>query len=160
MSDPQTGLASPDMVVIEGTATIAVGVDECWRRIGGFAEAGQFLAIGSKLLSGDGSIGSVRLIGDAIVEVMVGESQNSYTYSQIEGPMAPFHYHGSVLVAATGAASCRLVYSISYNQAAMTEERRTAERTRIAGRFQGAADAMKRVAEGASAITGGRFSGH
>lgn len=160
MSDPQTGLALPNMVVIEGTATIAVGVDECWRRIGGFADAGQFLAAGSKLLSGNGSIGSVRLIGDAIVEVMVGQSQNSYTYSQIEGPMAAFHYHGSVLVAATGTSSCRLTYSITYDQASMDNARRASERTRIAGRFQNAADEMKRIAERIPTNVGGRFSGH
>lgn len=158
MSDPQTGLALPDMVVIEGTATIAVGVDECWRRIGVFADAGQFLSIGSRLLSGDGSLGSVRLIGSEIVEVMVGQSETSYTYSQIDGPMAASHYHGSVLVAATGVSSCRLTYSISYDEAAMDEQRRALERTRIGARFQGAADAMKRVAESASLITGSRYS--
>jgi hypothetical protein len=160
MSDPQTVPTTPDIVVIEGISAISVSVDACWSRIGRFEDAGRFLAINSRLLSGDGSIGSVRLIGDGIVEVMVGESETSYTYSQLEGPMAPFHYHGSVHLAATGTSSCRLTYSISYDQASMDEERRAAERKRIAGRFQGAADEMKRFAEGASADAGGRTAGH
>lgn len=122
-----------------------VSAHDCWQRIGSFADAGKFLDVPSKLVAGNGNIGSFRQIGEAILEVMVGQSGASYTYAPTQGPMAQFLYHGCAALTATGPASCTL----SYNEGQMDAARRVAERSRIAGRFQGAAEAMKRVAEAA-----------
>lgn len=138
-----------DIAVVTCVVDVGVSAHDCWQRIGSFADAGKFLDVPSKLVAGNGNIGSFRQIGEAILEVMVGQSGASYTYAQTQGPMAQFLYHGCVALTATGPASCTLSYTISYNEGQMDAARRVAERSRIAGRFQGAAEAMKRVAEAA-----------
>jgi hypothetical protein len=138
-----------DIAVVTCVVDVGVSVQDCWQRIGSFADAGKFLDVPSKLVAGNGDIGSFRQIGEAILEVMVGQSGASYTYAQTQGPMAQFLYHGCVALTATGPNSCTLTYTISYNEEQMDTAHRTAERSRIAGRFRSAVEAMKRVAEAA-----------
>jgi hypothetical protein len=59
----------------------------------------------------------------------------------------PFFYDGCVAVIPAGDGRCKLVYPISYDQSPMDPARRAAEFGRIKDRFDGAAAAMKRVAE-------------
>jgi len=136
-----------DMAIVTCVVDVALSVSVCWQRIRNFANAGKFLDVPSKLVSGSGDIGSIRQIGDAILEALVGRSDASYTYVQTKGPMAAYLYHGCVALTGTGAESCTLTYTITFNQAMMDAERRSNEHTRISGRFQGAVEAMKRVAE-------------
>ncbi|BBD97001.1 hypothetical protein SAMIE_1005020 [Sphingobium amiense] len=136
-----------DVAVVTCTVDIAMSVEDCWRCIRNFGDAGRFLNVPSQLISGDGGIGSVREIGDTILEAMVGQSDASYTYVQTEGPMAAYLYHGCVALSKRGPASCRLIYTITYNQASMSAATKEAERRRLSGRFQGAAEAMKRAVE-------------
>ena len=136
-----------DRAVVTCVVDVALAVEACWRRIGSFGDAGRFLDISSRLVAGEGDIGSVRQVGEEVLEAMVGRSDASYTYVQMKGPMAQFLYHGCVMLKATGPTSCSLTYTISYDQAPMAPARREAERTRISDRFQGAAEAMKRAAE-------------
>lgn len=135
------------MAVITCRVDVGLSVEDCWNSIGSFADAGRFLDVPSRLVSGEGGIGSVRQIGDAILEVMVGQSDASYTYLQTQGPMAASLYHGCVALMPTGLANCTLTYTITYNQAPMDPARRDAERARIRDRFHGAAKAMRRAAE-------------
>ena len=136
--------------VIKASADILRPVQQVWSAIGAYGDAGRFLDIACELVAGNGEIGSVRLIGNGIVEVMVGRSQHSYTYVQTEGPMAAFTYHGCVDLRMASAMTSRLLYTVSYDQTDMDQARRREELERITNRFAGAVDVMKRLAEAAA----------
>lgn len=140
----------PNFAVIVSTVAIALSAVEAWKRIGAFEDAGRFLNVPCKLLSGTGDVGSVRQIGEAIIEVMVNAGPLFYAYAQNYGPMAAYAYHGSVSLEPTGAKSSRLTYTILYDQSLMDESKRISELARITSRFQGAAESMRNVAEAAS----------
>lgn len=136
-----------DFKVITCSAEVECSADKTWSVVGSYADAGRFLNVPSKLVAGDGNLGSVRLIGDAVLEVMVGSSRHSYAYAQIRGPMAQFAYHGCLSVEEIGSERSKLLYTLVYEQTDMDGERRTSEAARISARFGGAAAEMKRQAE-------------
>ena len=92
---------------------------------------------------GSGKPGSVRRIGDAIIEPLVGATQRSYTYMQTEGPMASFCYHGTVACEPHGEAGSKIVYTLVYDHSSMDEDRRVTEKERLTARFGSAVDTMR-----------------
>ncbi|RXH55379.1 SRPBCC family protein [Granulicella sibirica] len=147
MENIDTKLTPSDFVVITCNCHIRRPIAGAWQRIGGFDDAGTFLNIACELISDVDGLGGVRKVANSILEVMVGQSEYSYSYAQISGPMAHLTYHGCVSLAADGTDSCRLTYSIVYDQTKLQENERAAQVQRISQRFQGAADAMKLAAE-------------
>ncbi|NKL23902.1 SRPBCC family protein [Rhizobium leguminosarum] len=151
MSDSQASMSpaplAPDFMVIISKIEISKPADEAWSTIGTYGDAGKYLNVDSEQISGDGGIGSVRTIGNSIVEVMVGKGPRSYTYTQTTGPMAPFSYHGSVALEDAGERSSTLIYTINYDQTTMDAAAREAAVGRIRPRFQGMIEAMKSAAE-------------
>jgi hypothetical protein len=141
----------PDFAVIVNRIEIARPAEQAWAAIGKYADAGKFLKIASRLLSGLGDVGSVRLVGDTIVEVMVGSGPTSYTYVQTMGPMAAAGYHGCVSLEPASADRSMLVYTVSYDTTGMDAVRRDQDFKRLTDRFQGMVEAMKEVAEAGSA---------
>jgi hypothetical protein len=138
-----------EFAVVACSVDVQRPVDEAWSEIGDFADAGRFLNVVSKLVSGNGQLGSVRMVGNAILEVMAGSTSHSYTYAQVQGPMAAFSYHGCVALSASDSASCRLTYTLIYDQTMMDQARRVSEFERVSMRFSNAARAMKLAAEAA-----------
>ncbi|MDR6632605.1 hypothetical protein J2X72_001389 [Phyllobacterium sp. 1468] len=152
-ADTNTGedIKVPNFAVIVHRIGIARPTEQAWSTIGNYADAGKFLKVASRLLSGGGDVGSVRLVGDTIVEVMVGRGPTSYTYVQTKGPMAAAAYHGSVSLEPAGADRSTLIYTVSYDTAGMDAVRRDQDFNRLTARFQGMVEAMKEVAEAAPA---------
>ena len=142
--------AAWDFTTVALKAEIARSADETWSVVGNFSDTGKFLPVANKTLSGNGGLGSVRQIGDEVLEVLVGISRHSYAYAQVAGPMAPYQYHGCIVVEETGKSNCTLLYTLSYNEALLDEEAKVRERERISKRFQGAVDAMKKAVENVS----------
>jgi hypothetical protein len=138
-----------DFAIVAHSVDVYRSIDETWREIGNFANAGRFLNVSSKLVSGNGQLGSVRIVGDSILEVMAGSSSYSYTYAQIRGPMAALWYHGCLKLSSLGSGRCRLTYTLIYDQTTLDGDRRSSEFERISLRFQNAAHAMKLTAEAA-----------
>ena len=132
--------------VVRVTAGVAVNADRVWERIGGFAEAGMFLNVECSLSSGDGGLGSERMIGDSIVEKMVAQGRQFYAYAQTQGPMAALGYHGCVAVEDDGPDQSVIVYTLVYDEPSMPAEERAGHRERLTGRFGGAVQAMARYA--------------
>lgn len=134
-----------DYAVIEIRGDVDRPVDEIWPIVGGFFDLDKWLDVPCAAQSGDGGIGSVRRIGDAIVEPMIAATQYSYSYAQTEGPMAPYCYHGTVACERRGEARATIVYTLVYDQSSMDAQKQASERTRIEARFGGAVEAMKRA---------------
>lgn len=118
-----------------------------WSRVGDFLAIGEMFAMECVYLSGSGEIGSVRRIGDDIVEPLVGRSSRSYTYSQTEGSMVGHHYHGTVAVDPTGAHTCRLTYTLLYDASGLSPDRRETTPNRLTKQFTGVLQKMKERAE-------------
>ncbi|MBA4209082.1 MAG: polyketide cyclase [Parvibaculum sp.] len=137
--------AEADYAVIEIRGDVDRPADEVWAVVGGFFDLDKWLGVPCIAHSGDGGIGSVRRIGDAVVEPMIAATQYSYSYAQTEGPMAPFCYHGTVACEGRGEARTMIVYTLVYDQSSMDAGKRASERARIEARFGGAVEAMKRA---------------
>jgi hypothetical protein len=121
-------------------------IERVWKRVGDFSDAGRFLDVSCKVISGDGGPGTVRQIGESILEVMAGCTDHSYTYGQIVGPMAEFDYHGCLSLTTWGETGCMLTWTLIYDEARMDEAQRAAQHARISARFLGAVQAMKTYA--------------
>lgn len=113
-----------------------------WPVIGGFFDLGKWLDVECVGMCGTGEVGSVRRIGNAIVETLVARGPWSYTYGQIEGPMAARYYHGTVACEYSAEGGSIIRYSLVFDAADMTEPACNAERERLKSRFQTALDSM------------------
>jgi hypothetical protein len=142
-----TDRSYPEYTTIECRADFKRSIVDAWRILGTFGTTAKFLGVSSVQVSGDGGPGSIRLIGDAILEVMVGASLHGYTYAQIEGPMARYQYHGSISLEPVDGDQCRILYSLTYDHTAMDADMRASERTRLQSRFDGAVKAMQKAVE-------------
>ncbi len=140
--------AATDYVVIVRHAEINRPAAQAWKRVGSYCALSEWLSVTCTLESGSGGLGSVRLINNTFVEVMVAQSPLSYTYWQTQGSMAASGYHGTVALVPRGAHRSEVIYTLVYNQAAFpTEAERAAQRDRLTKRFQGACDMIKKLAE-------------
>lgn len=144
---PSVAQAS-EFVTIVKQVTVNRSASDVWKTVGGYCAIAEWLQVKCELTTGSGVIGSVRTLNGTIVELMVGKSDSSYTYSQTAGTMAAYSYYGTLSVESTGPSTSRLTYVLLYNQAAMASDAvRASEHERLSGRFQGALDTMKKLAE-------------
>ena len=139
-----------DYVTIRRTADVAGTPDAVWARIGDYCTIAKMLDMTCRYAEGSGDVGTVRNLNDgAVMEPMVGGTAHSYTYGQIVGGMKDFDYHGTLAAEPAGRGRTRIVYTIVYDAARMaSDEARAAQHVRLEGRFQGAVDRAKLIAEG------------
>lgn len=145
---PAADSVSPDYVVIKLQVEVNRPAEQVWKRVSDYCAISEWLKVTCRYSSGSGDVGTVRVINDTIIEPMVAKTAWSYTYTQTAGSVAANLYHGTVAVEPEGSGKSILKYTFFYNQAGLeTDAKRSAERTRITTRFQGALDAMKAAAE-------------
>jgi hypothetical protein len=142
-----TAALSAEISVIHREITVDQPAQVVWARVGDYCAIAEWLQVACSYTSGKGEVGTVRLLNNAIVEVMVVQAPLSYTYHQTVGNMAAYGYHGTLAVEATGTRQAKLTYTLVYDQESMVLERRESERIRLQGRFQSALEAMKAIAE-------------
>ena len=68
---------SADFVSVVNVVQVAQSVETTWQRVGDFLAIGELFGMDCSYVSGAGEIGSVRRIGDSIVEPLVGLSSRS-----------------------------------------------------------------------------------
>jgi len=140
----------PTYVTIALETTVNRPVAEVWKRIGGYCAIGEWfqMAAGCKILSGtDNAIGAVRSVAN---EVLVGQSQYSYTYTQPvrEGQIYNM-YHGTMEARPVTATTSKIVYTLVFDNSQLADDAaREADRMRRIQTFQRALDNMKILAEG------------
>jgi hypothetical protein len=130
-----------DAGVVRVAVTVPVGVDETWRLIGDFASAGRFIGVTSAVVSGDGGLGSIREVGDAVTEKMVAQGQRFYVYVQTRGPMADYGYHGCLAVEGD-ATQCIIFYTLTYDADAVDAALRESSHAGLVQRFRHAVETM------------------
>lgn len=113
---PPAPLATPNptyaVIVLE--QEVARPAAEVWRQVGGFCDIQKWFP-GSRcqITSGkDGELGAVRTINGSAVEILVGKTDLSYTYTQpVRVGQAYNLYHGTLEARPVTATTSKLIYS-------------------------------------------------
>ncbi len=125
---------------------------EVWKRVGKYCDIGEWLQVPCQITSGtDGEFGAVRtLVGGAVIEILVGKTELSYTYTQPVRQGPPYNlYHGTLEARPVTATTSKLVYTLFFDNSMLPDE--AAREKDLAGRrtrFMQALQNMKTLAEG------------
>ena len=132
-------------------AGAAVAAEPEYRTIEGYCDIAQSLSVECKVTSGDGGIGTVRVLaGGRVTEILVAQTELSYGYTQPvrEGQFYNL-YHGFMearpVTATTSKILYTLVYDVSDKADAAAKDADVAQRRT---RFETALQNMKKIAEG------------
>lgn len=107
-------LAEPEYVTVEMDIDVARSAEQVWEEVGDYCAISEWLGIECTITSGDGSIGTVRVLaGGRITEVMVAQTPLSYGYTQpaVEGEFYNL-YHGFMEARAVDDNNSTLIYTL------------------------------------------------
>lgn len=145
---------APEYVSIPMEITIDKPVADVWAKVGGWCDISKWIFAGREVPcvveSSHSDVGSVRKIANAVTEIMTAKTQYGYGYAQpaVEGKWYN-HYHGFVEAVPVNATTTKINYTLMLDisdkadQAAKDKEIAT-----LRGRFEGALQNIKKLAEG------------
>jgi hypothetical protein len=113
----KTAIAEPEYIRLGMEIDVEKPADELWAIAGGYCDIGEWANIECEISSGDGNIGTVRvLLGGAITEVMVAKTELSYGYAQPaeEGQFYDL-YHGFMEAKPINIGRSKLLYTLIYD---------------------------------------------
>ena len=113
----KTAIAESEYIRIGMEIDVEKPADELWAIAGGYCDIGEWANIECEISSGDGDIGTVRvLLGGAITEVMVAKTDLSYGYAQ-QSEEGQFYdlYHGFMEAKPVNNSSSTLFYTLVYD---------------------------------------------
>jgi hypothetical protein len=121
-----------------------------WARVGGYCDIGEWLDVDCEITSGDGDMGTVRVLaGGRVVEIMVAQTDLSYGYTQPvrEGQFYNL-YHGFMEVKPVTANTSKMLYTLVYDVSNLEDQAaKTADIARRRAMFEGALANIKALAE-------------
>lgn len=142
--------AQPHYVTIMHKVDVARPAAVVWARVGHYCDLTKWLGKPCEIVEGrDGQVGAVRRVDHQTTEILVGRTATSYTYAQPEKEGAQTHfYHGTLDVEPTGGGTSQIVYTLFYDNGAITDPaaraKELAERSAL---FAKAVNNMKSIAE-------------
>jgi hypothetical protein len=138
--------SAADYVAIVQSIDVNKPADVVWKKVGGFCAIHDWMGgVPCTYTSGDGGVGTNRLIAGRINEVMVAQTDLSYAYAQ---PLVPNMYHGSVEVRPVSPTTSKIVYTILYDAAPLADQAaKDKSRNGYSMMFMGALKKMKAMAE-------------
>jgi len=143
--------AEPEYQTIKMEINVAKPAKEVWSKVGGYCDISKWLNVDCKITSGDGGIGTVRVLaGGRVTEILVGKTDLSYGYTQPvkEGTWYNL-YHGFLEVRPLTDKTSRIFYTlmldVSDKADKAAKDKDLADRKM---RFEGALENMKKLAEG------------
>lgn len=143
--------AQPDYVTIQMELEVARPAAEVWKKVGGYCDISQWLAVDCAITSGDGGIGTVRALrGGQVQEILVGRTALSYGYTQPvrEGQFYNL-YHGYLEARPLTARTSKLIYTLMLDESDKADQAaKDADIATRRARFEGALQKMKSLAEG------------
>src|SRR5213083_383559 len=75
--------SDPQYMTIKMEIDVAKPAAAVWARVGGYCDISKWLDVDCVIKSGDGGIGTVRLLrGGQVTEILVGKTDLSYGYTQ------------------------------------------------------------------------------
>ena len=142
--------ADPQYTTIKMEIDVARPAAAVWSRVGGYCDISKWLDVDCVIKSGDGGIGTVRVLGGGrVTEILVGRTELSYGYTQPirEGQFYNL-YHGFVEARPVTAQTSRLLYTLMYDISDKADQAaRQADMAQRRERFEGALKKMKMLAE-------------
>ena len=139
---------NPHYVTVVLTEDVNAPADTVWARVRKYCDIGKWAFPDCKLLAGDGGDASVRNI---VNEVLVGQTEHSYTYTQPVRKDAKYNlYHGTLEAVPVSARTSRLIYTFFYDNSLLADDAaRDAEIGTRKKRFTAFLQNMKTLGEGA-----------
>ncbi len=107
-----------EYVSIVQDITVAKPIDAVMKKVGGYCDIAGWFKTTCVYTMGKGEVGTNRLIGGRINEVMVAKTATSYTYAQ---PLAPNSYHGTVEFQPDGKGT-KIIYSLFYDVSMLPDQ--------------------------------------
>lgn len=107
-------VSAQEYVTVEMEIDVARSAEQVWQKVGDYCAISDWLGVDCNLSSGDGDIGSVRVLaGGRITEVMVAKTPLSYGYAQpaVQGQFYNL-YHGFMEARPVSANSSKLLYTL------------------------------------------------
>jgi Polyketide cyclase / dehydrase and lipid transport len=145
-------VTNPHYVSIHMETTVNRPAAEVWKRVGKFCDISEWFQLPCKITSGkDGEVGAVRFLGSAIGnEILVGQTELSYTYTQPVKPGQPYNlYHGTLEARPLTATTSKLLYTLVYDNSMLPDDAaRGKDKAQRTERFTQAIENMKILAEG------------
>jgi len=141
-------VAKPTYTFIPLEVAVNKPAAEVWKRVGKFCDIGEWLRIPCTITSGeDGELGAVRSVA---IEVLVGKTDLSYTYTQPVREGRPYNlYHGTLEARPVTATTSKLVYNLFFDNSMLADDAaRERDRTQKTAQFTAALQNMKILAEG------------
>jgi hypothetical protein len=144
---------NPHYVALPMSVTVNAPVDTVWARVGKYCDIGEWGIPNCTILSGDGSLGTVRSIGH---EVLVGKTKYSYTYTQpVREGVAYNMYHGSLEAFPLTDKTTRLNYTLVYDNSMLADDDvRNKDISNRRTRFTKMLENMKVLSEGGTLPVG------
>ncbi len=142
--------AEPEYVTVEMEIDIAKPAEEVWAAVGDYCDIGEWLNLDCEITSGDGGIGTVRVLAGRITEILVAQTELAYGYTQpaVEGQFYNL-YHGFMEARPVDSDTSKIIYTLVYDVSDMPDQAaKDADVERRRGMFQTALESMKRIAEG------------
>jgi Polyketide cyclase / dehydrase and lipid transport len=142
--------AEPEYTTLHMAIDVARPAKEVWARVGKYCDISAWLNVDCKITSGDGGIGTVRVLaGGRVSEILVGMTELSYGYTQPakEGKFYDL-YHGYMEARPVTATTSKILYTLVYDISDKADK--AARDADVAGRktrFEAALANMKKIAE-------------
>ena len=154
--------AEPEYTTIKMQIDVAKPAKEVWAKIGGYCDISKWLSapasaqgaaqpVDCKITSGDGGIGTVRVLaGGRVTEILVGKTDLSYGYTQPVREGAFYNlYHGFLEVKPLTDKTSRIFYTLMLDVSDKPDKAaKDADLANRKMRFEGALENMKKLAEG------------
>jgi len=143
-------VAEPEYMTIRMEIDIAKPAAEVWAKVGGYCDIDKWLEVDCALTSGDGGMGSVRVLaGGRVIEILVAQTDLSYGYTQpvTEGQFYNL-YHGFMEARPVSATTSKMIYTLVYDISDKADQAaKDADIARRRGMFETALMNMKNLAE-------------
>lgn len=144
-------IPNPRYTTLQLEIDVARPADQVWARIGKYCDIADWLGVTCAITEGtDGQIGAVRVLNGTTIEMLVGRTDLSHTYTQPVRVGVPYNaYHGTVEAKPVTATTSKIVYTFFYDVSMLADDAaRATERANRTARFTQALQNMKILAEG------------
>ena len=142
--------ADPQYMTIKMEIDVARPAAVVWAKVGGYCDISKWLDLDCAIKSGDGGIGTVRLLrGGQVTEILVGKTDLSYGYTQpVREGQFYILYHGFLEARPVSAQTSKLLYTLMYDISDKPDQAaRQADVTQRRTRFEAALKKMKELSE-------------
>ncbi|UAK25552.1 SRPBCC family protein [Sphingomonas nostoxanthinifaciens] len=144
-----TATQAADYTVVRATADVNVSAVRAWATIGDYcAGLTKLFDMPCTYATGSGALGTVRSLRDgAVLEPMLAQTAQSYTYGQIAGSNVGLDFHGTLAVQPLAADRSQISYTAVYDQSRLANEARAGRRQAMQTSFEKVVAKAKAIVE-------------